>query len=287
MWFYCRCLRESEQRRGVPLTQSLNLSVAGKKKKRSDDEMQKRRRNVIRATPVVTQLPVSWNTVLVRQRQARQQQNTSLASIDDTLHNNSQSSLHDATQDISQNDSKINNTQGSWWSMVTGYTLGAVYNTYNGILNYFVPNNNDASDCEEYCDPSNILTADPILLARRCLNRDEIVKLSPLSRDILQIVQVTVSKILDTMQHYTISPVPISLFEDALIAADYEGPTILPVGRLRWSPGQYSTDTTIDNNINHSEKSSNAWKLAHCVNDTSLYVQPYKDTELSQYRGMC
>ena len=272
----------------MPLTQSLNLSVVGKKKKkkRSDDEMQKRRRNVIRATAVVTQLPVSWNTVLVRQRQARQQQNTSPTTTDHTLHNNSSSSLHDATQHPLQSNSKINNSQASWWSMVTGYTLGAVYNTYNGVLNYFMPSNNDTSDNEEYCDPSNILTTDPMLLARRCLNRDEIVKPSPLLRDMLQIAQVTISKILDTMQHYTISPLPISLFEDALIAADYEGPSILPVGTLRWSPGQYSTDTTNDNNISHSEKCSNDWKLVHCADNTSLYVRPYINTELSQYRGM-
>ena len=257
---------------------------------------------MIRATPVVTKLPVSWNSVLVRQQRARQQHNTSPVSTSHVtpLHDNLSSS-HDTIQHTPQSpvaeNSKLknNNVQGtvSWWSIMVGYTLGAVYNSYNDVMNYFVPNNKDSGDgiYEDDCDPDNILTSDALLLARKCLNKDkndEAVKLSPLFSELslhtVKVTNIIITKVEEMMQCYTGSPVTLSLFEDALMAADYDSTTRLPVGTLQWSPQQYSTTNV------HSEKidddNSHDWKLVHHANDTSLYARPYKDTELSQYRGM-
>lgn len=299
-----RCLRESEDRRGVPLTQSLNIiSTVSKKRSCDQQEIHKRRNHVIRATPVVTKLPVSWNSVLVRQQRARQQQNTSPVS---TSHNtplhDSPSSSHNSTQYTPQSPvtetSKLkdNNVQDkvSWWSDLVGYTigytLGVMNNFYNDVIHYVMPNNNsNKDDNEDVCDPNNILTTDALLLAKKCLNRgknDETVKLSPLLNELslhsVKVTNVIINKVVEMMKCYTDSPVPISLFEDALIAADYDGTTRLPVGTLQWSPQQYSTtniqsEKIIDDNLHD-------WKLVHHVNDTSLYIRPYKDTQLSQYR---
>ena len=297
-------MRESEDRRGVPLTQSLNIvNTVSKKRSRDQQEMHKRRNHVIRATPIVSRVPASWYSVLVRQQRARQQQakqqhNTSPVSTshNSPLHDNPSSSSHNTTQHTPESpvtgSSKLNdnNVQVSWWSNLVGYTLGAMNNFYNDVVHYIMPNK-DTNDNEDDCDPNNILTTDALLLAKKCLNRDkndETVKMSPLLNELslhsVKVTNIIINKVVEMMQCYTGSPVPISLFEDALIAADYDGTTRLPVGTLQWSPQQYSTtniksEKIIDDNLHD-------WKLVHRANDTCLYVRPYKNTQLSQYRGI-
>ena len=289
----------------MALTQSLNIiNAVSKKKSRDQQEMHKRKNHVIRATPVVTKLPVSWNSVLVRQRRAKQQCNTSpVSTSDNTPLQDNPSSSHITTQHTIKSPvtetSKLtdSNVPGmvSWWSGLVEYTLGAMNNVYNDVLHYIMPNNNNndskgTTDKEDDCDPDNILTTDALLLAKKCLNRenDERVKLSPLLNELslhsVKVTNIIINKVVEMMQCYTGSPVPISLFEDALIAADYDGTTRLPAGTLQWSPQQYSTtniqsEKIIDDNLHD-------WKLVYCANDTSLYIRSYKDTQLSQYRGI-
>ena len=257
----------------------------------SDKEAQKRRSHVIRATPVVTQLPVSWNSVLVRQQRARKQHNTSAASTNHiTPLHDIPSSPHNTSADTTVNSKMVNNDMQdtvSWWSALIGYTLGAVYNSYSEVKNYVMGSDNPAASSDDDCDPNSILITDPVLLARKCLNRnknDENVKLSPLFSRLSLRNEITsiISRVVDTMKCYTGSPVPISLFEDALLAVDYDGTlTLLPAGTIvQWSPQHYSSTT----GGVHLEVDDN-WQLVHHSNDTSLYTRPYRDTELSQYRG--
>lgn len=305
-------MRESEQRRSVLLTDTLNITYATSKKNRISKkrEAEKRKNHVIRATPVVTQLPVSWNSVLVRQQRLRQQQQHNTSSVSahhssvhdmsshKSSHNklNAQNQQHTAQSLNSKLEDNNIKTTVSWWSIILGYMLGTVYGSCNGVMSYFT-SGNDTVDAvsEDDCDLDNILlTTNPLLLARKCLNKgnNETVKLSPLftglsSQTIMPHVNSIINRVIDMVQHYSGSPVSISLFEDALIAADYDGAALLPVGTVRWSPQQYSS-----NNVNnaHLERKDydhlHNWQLIHQSNDTFLYVRPYKGTSLSQYRGI-
>lgn len=306
----CRCLRESEYRRGVKLTESLNIVNVNKKNRKSDTlEARKRKSHVIRATPVASRLPASWYSLLVRQRRARQQLNTSPVTTTHnvSLHESSlshnklttpQHTLHSTTTANSKlEDNNVPDTV-SWWSALIGYTLGAMYNSYNEVMNYFMSSNNSNNDCvsEEDCDPNSILSTDPVLLARKCMNRgnDDKVTLFPVfsKASLHNEVANIIAKLVDTMKCYTGSPVSISLFEDALIAGDYDGTaTLLPVGTMQWSPQQYSpqqySSTTASISCDNKVIDDNLhdWQLIHHSNNTSLYARPYRDTELSQYRG--
>jgi len=299
-------LRESEQRRGVPLTDVLNITHAASKKGRANRkrEIDKRKNHVIRATPVVTQMPVSWNTVLVRERRLRQQQQRSTSSeqhqssIHDkpTSYNNKLSTQQQQETVQAPNSKLEDNVQAtvSWWNIVLGYTLGAIYSSYNGMMSYFTGNNeNNDTVSEDDCDPDNVLlTTDPLLLARKYLNKNnnETIKSFPLftglsSQTVIPHINNIISRVVNMVQCYTGSPVPNCLFEDALIAADYDGAALLPVGTVQWSPQQYSPNIV---NITQSERNDHLhdWQLVSKSNDTFLYVRPYKDTTVSQYRGI-
>lgn len=298
------CLRQSEQRRGLPLTQSLN--IIGVKRSRSKvKESQKRRNHVIKSTPVVSQLPVGWNTVLVRQQRARKRHNTISSSCDKTTQQ-LPSSCHDklTTHNIKQNTSQSPTTDkqenvtvqatASWWSILVGYTLGAVYGSYNGVISYFVGDNDTTDNVLEDgdCDPHNVLlTTDPLLLVRKCLNRninDETVEHSSLFNSLqtaMPQLNTMISKVMEAVQCYTGSYATISLFEDALMASDYDGRSLLPAGTVvEWSPQHYSSSKSAVQCERDDDCSE--WQLVHKSNDTSLYVRPYKDTDLSQYRGV-
>lgn len=290
-----RCLRESEERRGLTLTKSLN--IINVRKKRINDK-QKRKNHVIKATPVATtHIPVSWNSVLVRQQRARQQSTSS--TTHDAPSSSSCTALHTSPAAVENSkQSEDNSVQGSvsWWSIFIGYTLGALVNSYNEVKDYIMGGGNDTSDnvsLEDDCDPTNILLpTDPLLLPRKYLNRnkkEKAVKLFPLFNEVLQtdlahVSNAIIDKVVDTMRCYTGSPVPISLFEDALVTADYDG-TLLPIGTVQWSPQQHSS-TTATSNIQSVNNDLHDWQLVHHLNDTSLYVRPYNDTRLSQYRGI-
>ena len=179
----------------------------------------------------------------------------------------------------------------SWWSALVGYTIGAMYGSYNGVINYIVGTGDHPISSEDKCDPDSIILTDPLVLARKYLNRNknnETVKLNPLfSKVSLQTgVSNIVSRVVETMRCYTGSPVSLSLFEDALVAGDYNGTAILlPAGTMQWLPQQYSSTVSV-----YSEKKVDDnlcdWKLVHHSNDISLFVRPYRDTDLNQYRGM-
>ena len=266
-------------------------------------EAQKRRSHVIRATPVVNKLPVSWNSVLVRQQRARQQQqqNTNQVSAHHSTALHDTPSHSDNPQHTLQSsvgmENKVTmvedgNMQVSWWSALVGCTLGAMYSSYNGVINYVMGTGNDHTvSSEDECDPDSILLTDPLLLARKYLNRNksnETVKLNPLFSKVSLQTGFTnmISRVVETMRCYTGSPVSLSLFEDALIAGDYDGRAILlPAGTMQWSPQQYSSTDNVHSE-NKVDDNLHDWKLVHQSNDISLYVRPYRDTELSQYRGM-
>lgn len=246
-------------------------------------------------------MSASQNSVLVRQQRARQQHNTSpvATSHDISMHNKSHTTPQSPTAQNSKLKDNTRQDSVSWWSVFIGYSLGAMYSSYNGAISYVMGNNNnDVVDnvSEDNCDPNNVLlTTDPLLLARKCLNRckDEApVKPSRLFGEIslqtgIQKISHIVNQVVDSMQQYTGSPVPISLFEDALIAADYDGTALLPSGTVKWMPQEYSSNTVSNvHSVKKENDDSSDWQLVHKSNDTILYTRPYKDTDLSQYRGM-
>ena len=300
-------MRESEQRRGITLTETLNIINVGKKSRKDDlQEAQKRKSPVIRATPVVTKLPVSWNSVLVRQQRARQQQqstspvsthhNTTLH--DTPSHSNTPQHTLQTTAGRENNITKVEdgNYEVSWWSTLVGYTMGALYSSYNGVINYFMGTGNDHTiSSEDECDPDSIILTDPVVLAKKYLNRNKnckTFKLNPLfTRVSLQTgIASIISRVVETMRCYTGSPVSLSLFEDALVAGDYDGTAILlPAGTtatMQWSPQQYSSTVSIPSEKKVDDIVVHDWKLVHHSNNTNLYVRPYQDTELNQFRGM-
>jgi len=314
--YHFRCLRESEERRGVPLTKSLQLpdtptpkktnpknklSAASNLKERS--RIKKRVDTPLRSHSHLSPMTASRSTAVIRERRARQkkeeqrklkqQQLLAARSIKQNEH------LTKPTPQQAQDVAKDN----SWWDIVVGYTLGAMYSSYKGVTEYFTSNNDgdNTSANDDYKPSHTLLCGDPSLLARKCLGQDtqqedatSLIQ-SLLStwysvsaiQDMLplQWIDSFVNGMVSTVNNYTEIPVPVSVFEDALVATDYHRVAAVS----QWTPQEQLPPSVVSIATNKTElcDDKNDWTLSYQSNGTSLYVRPYQNTGLSQYRGLC
>ena len=186
---------------------------------------------------------------------------------------------------------------------MVGYTLGAVYSSYKGVTEYFSGTNETESSSSMANDdykPSHVLMCDdPSLFARQCLGQsvqqaDNGSLLQSLLttcdrvsiQDLLphQWIDSFVNGMVSVVNDYAGIPVPVCVFEDALAGADYDGATVFSV--IHWTPREQLPSVT-DVSTNKTESSGDEcdWQLSYQSNDTTLFVRPYQNTNLSQYRG--
>ena len=215
---------------------------------------------------------------------------------------------HNAKQNPQQtqvvnNDDKL--SLSSWWDVMVGYTLGAVYSSYKGITEYFSGSDETvtpSSAPNDDCKPSHVLLCDnPSLLAQQCLGRSTQQTDNEDSTSLLQSLLTTwnILSVQDKLPHqwidsfvngmvsvvndYTGIPVPVCVFEDALVGADYSNVTV-----GHWTPQQQlSSVASAPSSKTESCDDETDWQLSYQSNDTTLFVRPYQNTNLSQYRGVC
>jgi len=306
-------LRESEQRRGAPLTESLKLPPENTSTLKKKKTTARRKVDTIRSTPVISPIPVSHSTTLMREKRARQkkeeQRKQKQLQMLTTKSNAVLKQNKKLTTKQSSQQTQVLHTDSSssWWDIVVGYTLGAVYSSYKGVTEYFSGTNETGSSSSTANDdykPSHVLLCDdPLLLARQCLGQsvqqadkedgDSLLQslLTTWDRvsvqDMLphQWIDSFVNGMVSVVNNYAGIPVPVCIFEDALAGADYDGATVFSVNH--WTPRE-QLPSAADVSTSKTELCGDEydWQLSYQSNNTTLFVRPYQNTNLSQYRGM-
>jgi len=290
------------------LTESLKLPPENSSTQKKKKTTAKRRVDYIRSSmPVVSPMPVSRSTALIREQRARKRKEEERKQ-EQMLTAKSNAALEQSkkltTKQTPQQTQVLQDSSSSWWDIVVGYTLGAVYSSYKGVTEYFIGASETVSSSSTPNDdyqPSHVLLCDdPSLLARKCLGQSvQQEGGSSLLQSLLttwdrvsvqdmlphQWIDNFINGMVSVVNGYTGIPVPVCVFEDALAGADYDGVAVLSVSH--WTP-QEQLLSVAGASANKTESYGDEcdWQLSYQSNDTTLFVRPYQNTNLSQYRGV-